>query len=746
MASKERFLETWQYAADAAYVLHYYASGARLLIEIWDEVSKTKVGQVELSDFKGYVEDVKFYSVNDTVYITHSSFRPKKLVRYDDSTSATKYRFDLSDFDIKIDPVFDEYADRNVFKVQGGTFDTGATMTVTELALTEGQKENGAELLFTSESAWRGTGKQMLMLKHPTEMSKTYGLLYTKTQAQCSIPQDPSTEMVVNDAGGEGWKSSWVFAYGSVSVETGGKWSGRLVIQLWKPDMEVGTDGEPVNPEELAVIEVANASTNTKATRDITQIGSRLRVWMERREKSKGITVTTKGDDADIVYREHDNDTGCFVTISYAQDIPVYLRIKSVVAPSGSANGYAYCEAIHPFEGGFTSSSFAEGAWCENYGYPRTCGVFQERMVFGGSNRKPCTLWCSKTGDWSNFVQGSQSTSPIFATANTDNIDTIQWMQIAKSYIMFGSLSGEWYFGGSDGGSLKPTNYSFQRLSNFGSTRGVPAVLFGSATIVAKNGGKEVIDVSYNTLSEQGAGTNLSLFASHLLETCRVSDLSSTTSPSNILWVLTTSGDLLSFTYDGNNNVFAWSRHEVLSGVEAITSFRRDERDVLAMLVRDGGKLMLAELDPYRGDDYKNDSENPAEKEQVFMDEGADEGAFKRYESRVIPTPILADAGSAYGAKSAFVNFDIYLKTHNGDFDGDVWADGTEFEVKLSGTAKPYLFDNGFSVMNVKRVFGENRIVLPLNTGWSDCPIADIRTDYPGPLTITALGAEMKFF
>lgn len=737
-------LQTWQHSADTAYVLIYYSTGAALVLDIWDEATRGKVGSAVIDGFSGDATDVRFYGVNDVMYVAHEDIRPKKLMRVDDEAAESGYSFIVQDFDIKIEPVLDEYSDRNVFVVASGTYGAGDTVLVTEKSLTDGQKRNNAELLFTSGSYWRGTGRQMLMLKKSTEMMKCYAFLYPESSnSTATKTQTPKPDTVYqDDNGGLGSSTPWLFAFGKISIETAGRWSGRIVVDLWKPDMDVDEAGEPVSPEQLAVLEVSNATSNKSVSRDLTMVGSRIRIRCEAREKAQGTQVTTNSN-LDIIYRDYDNDSGCYVTVSNAQEIPVYLRVKSVVPPvsdndtGATTEGYAYCEAIHPFDGGFTSSSFAEGAWCEGrYGYPRTVGVFQERMIFGGNRVKPCTLWCSKVGDWSNFVQGSESTSPIFATANTDNIDTIQWMQIAKSYVMFGSLSGEWYFGGSDGGAVKPSNYSFQRLSNFGSTRGVDAVLFGESTLVAKNGGRQVVDVSYNTLSEQGSGTNLSLFAAHLFEESVISDMASTISPTSILWVLRDDGVLLSFTYEANNNVFAWARHEILDGVSAITSFRRGERDVLAMLVRDGDKVMLSELDAFRGDDYTVGDES------VFCDEGAN-GELVRYESRIIPTPIGKPRGRTYDGKAALKGLDVYLNTRNGDFNGEVYADGVQFSVKMSG-GDEYVCDNGWLATNMLREFGENKIELPVSGGWEELVLADIHTDYPAPLTITALGAGFE--
>ena len=737
-------LAKWQYAADAAYAILYYKNSDSLLFEIWDENTKTLAGVCQISNFAYDIDDLKFYSINDVVYITHPEIRPKRIIREDDPESESGYKFSVADFEIKIDPVLDEYADRNEFVVEAGTFDAGQTLRVTEKSLTVAQKENNAYLLFDRESYWRGTGKQMLMLKRPTEMLKCYGWLYTheKDKDTSITPTPTPTETFQDDNGGEGKSTPWFFAFGKISVETAGKWSGRFICELWKPGMSTDSNGDPVSPEVLAVLETNNAMTNKSVTRDITIVGCRIRVRCEKRQRATAVSVTTSSD-AEIKYKDTVSDTGCFVTISNAQEIPIYLRVNDVVPPSGANEGYAYCTAIHPFEGGFKSSSFAEGAWCAGrYGYPRVCGVFQERMVFGGTKNKPCTLWCSKTNDWSNFVQGTGDSMPIFATANTDNIDSIQWMQIAKSYVMFGSLSGEWYFGAADGGALKPTNYSFQRLSNFGSTKGVDAVLFGNSTIVAKNGGQQVVDVSYNSLSEMGSGTNLALYATHLLESDPVYDMCATLAPTPILWVLTKSGRLLSFTYEDKNNVFAWARHEIFNGVEEIIDLRRGERDIIVMIANDGKHRFLAELDPSRGDDYDKDG-SADYCENVFLDQNSD-GEYVRYESRVIPTPVTFENNIAYGRKCAFRNFDVYLKTHNGDFDGTpVWAEGTQFIIRL-GDGKRYIADAGWLKDNVLREFGENRIVLPMSGGWEDQAVVDISTDYPAPLTVTALGADFS--
>lgn len=737
-------LAKWQYAADAAYAILYYKSESSIIFEMWDENNKELAGVCQISDFAYDIEDLKFYSINDVVYITHPEIRPKRIIREDDPDSASGYKFSIADFEIKIDPVLDEYADRNEFVVEGTTYDTGQTVLVTEKALTVAQKANNAMLLFDKESYWRGTGGQMLMLKRPTEMLKCYGWLYEheKDKDTAILPNPTPEETFVDEKGGEGKSTPWLFAFGKISVETAGKWSGRFICELWKPGMATGDDGEPLEPEVLAVLETNNAMTNKSVSRDLTIVGCRIRVRCEKRQRATAVSVITDSNN-NIAYKDTVSDTGCYVTISNAQEIPVYLRIESVTPAEGTREGYAYCRAIHPFEGGFKSSSFAEGAWCAGrYGYPRVCGVFQERMVFGGTKNKPCTLWCSKTNDWANFVQGTGDSMPIFATANTDNIDSIQWMQIAKSYVMFGSLSGEWYFGAADSGALKPTNYSFQRLSNFGSTRGVDAVLFGNSTIVAKNGGQQIVDVSYNTLSEMGSGTNLALYASHLFENDPVYDMCATLAPTPILWVLTQSGRLTSFTYEDKNNVFAWARHRIFDGVEEIVDVRRGERDILVMIVREGNKRFLAELDPNRGDDYDHEGEADT-REHIFLDQNA-AGEFVRYESRFVPTPVTFENGIAYGRKCAFRNFDVYLKTHNGDFDGTpVWAEGTQFVIRL-GNGSRYIADYGWLKENVLREFGENRIILPMSGGWEEQALVDISTDYPAPLTVTAIGADFS--
>lgn len=819
IALKQRWLFTWQYAADAAYILMYYSnlSAGEVVFEIWDASTADKKEKLQTVTLKHFwssdLASLKLFAINDVVYIAHDSVPLQKIwvERLKDGTTGLstnpRLSFYVGDIDINIDPVLTEYANRNKFRVSGqtggGMFKEGDPVVVRELPITDKQEENGAESIFKASTNWWRPGDyrgQMLMLKRSTEMAKTYGLLYpdydsSSNSSRVAITsQPPPSDTSSTEYGGRlgdventeygttydpknDWASEWMFMTGKISVETTGKWSGKIVVDKWTPDMKTLTEplsgtsyvaGDPAEWETLAVIDVHNAMSNKSVERDLNEPGTRIRLRCVRRERSRAVAVNY--DDGKVVYKETDNDTGCFITVSCAQEIPIYLRFVSIdgeeTATEMDGNGNfhevtyqkATFLALHPFDGktSFESTSFAEGAWSEidgnsGYGFPRTVGVFQERLVFAGNKNKPCTFWCSKTDDWTNFIQGSDSTSPIFGTANTDNLDAMQWMQITKSYIMFGSRSGEWYFGATDNGSVTPSNYCFKRLSNYGSTLGIDAVLFGNSTIVAKNGGKQIMDVSYNTLSETGDGANLSLYAEHLFENDRMIALTTTRSPKLMLWALTYSGKLCSFTYEQNNNVFAWTRNYIHDGVLDIASFRRDETDCICMLVKQGNNIMLGELNPRRGiDDYDKDDSSPFNNRYIFMDElvdSTDESpSFVNYESRIVPTPIKPiQNDQVYGQKMAFSDVDIYLKTFNGDFDGDIWADGTRFNIKLgvNPNAKPVVCDNGFSDKNTLQYYGENRIKLPVSSGWSDEGLIDIWTDYPAPLTIVAIGAEI---
>ena len=52
-----------------------------------------------------------------------------------------------------------------------------------------------------------------------------------------------------------------------------------------------------------------------------------------------------------------------------------------------------------PFGSTESTTTYAFGAWNSNFGYPKTVCFFQDRLCFGGNNKRPYMVWMSRSGN-----------------------------------------------------------------------------------------------------------------------------------------------------------------------------------------------------------------------------------------------------------------------------------------------------------------------------------------------------------
>lgn len=506
------------------------------------------------------------------------------------------------------------------------------------------------------------------------------------------------TQMRPAYGGGFGNASALYPIRGKVNLKTQGKWSGIVELQEIDMNGKIST---------IATISSENALSNTELSRDIFDFGSSVRVACVRREMAYEVNKSVKSDGG-VVEKVLIVDDGCQWILTSEDRQVAYMRVVGKKSLSDGRNCYV-CKTIGGVNKGFDTNSYALGAWCKENGYPRHIGIYQERLVYAGNKTKPTTVWMSKTNSWDDFELGTEASSAITATLSTDKYDAIRWILSNKNGITIGTDNSEFSLGSNDGAVTTADNAMATVTSNIGSSS-VPAVLFGTATIMVKTGGKELYRIDYNTLSEETAGNQISLLASHLFENDPMVDMFSIKAPSNMLFCLHESGKLSSLTYEPDYGVNGWARHEILDGIDSGCVFRRGGKDVLALVVRDGDSYVLGELD-------------------LSADVWTDDG--RSYESSAVTTPLVFDGNrGGYGKQTIISGCDVYIG-----------EESKRFNVRLNG-GDWVRVDRGFDEKNEPRAFEHMRVEIPANSGWVDEATVEIRSDAPYPLVVRAIGAS----
>lgn len=534
-----------------------------------------------------------------------------------------------------------------------------------------------------------------------TQVDNGNGAYALETEETLASKEDYNgNELRPDSGGGYGFTSDWKPIRGEINLKTEGTWSGIVVLQQLDANNYVS---------EIAKITSENGLSNTDLSREVSEFGCAVRVGCTRREYAyETLASVTSG--GSVYYRVVQCDTGCQWTLTSTDIQTAYVVVTGKKTLSTGTNVY-----IVDVKGGiseeFSTTTYALGAWSTANGYPEQITIFQERMVYGCNKQKPTTLWLSKTNYWDDFETGSEDTSAMNFTMQTDKYDRMRWVLALKTSISIGTDYGEWQFGEANGGVVTSDNARYINTSSIGSTTNISAAVMGQALIMVKTGARQLHRIDYNTLSEESAGTQLSLLSSHLFDDDEIVDMMVVRSPTNTLYCLHDSGKLTSFTYEPEYSVSGFAQHSILDGVVSACVVRLSGIDIISMIVKNGDAYVLGEINP---------------QSDIYLDDG------ESYTSELIPTPFAVNQQTgAYGTRNVFAGVDVYL------------TEGTQFEVCLPGGNWTHV-EVGYNTDNTLPEFDLRKVTIPVSAGWEDEAVIDVRTDYAGPFVVAGIGVNIR--
>ncbi|WKZ93620.1 hypothetical protein P0E69_06915 [Chimaeribacter arupi] len=230
---------------------------------------------------------------------------------------------------------------------------------------------------------------------------------------------------------------------------------------------------------------------------------------------------------------------------------------------------------------------WAFGDWSDAMGYPTKVGFYKSRLCFAGSNK----LWFSVAADYENFTPMSdgyevQSDDAINVQLEADSTNTIQWMA-ASSSLIIGTASSELTCSPSTTtNAFGPDNIQIVQESKYGS-KGINAVVVGNTVLFVQRAGRKVRAVTADYQSGSYSSTDLSVLAEHITSTGIV-DFAWQQEPDNVVWVALANGELVALTYNSEQEVIGWHRHDVGGFVEAVSTIPDPDgnRDDLWLVVR----------------------------------------------------------------------------------------------------------------------------------------------------------------
>lgn len=223
-----------------------------------------------------------------------------------------------------------------------------------------------------------------------------------------------------------------------------------------------------------------------------------------------------------------------------------------------------------PWGGGGTSRRYptwkwAHGAFSAERGYPSAVAFYQDRLCLAATASDPDTVWMSEASSYESFnardANQITAANAITAAMNNGDVNKIESMQGAPDGLLVFTAAGESIIRqASTNEPLGPNNYRVDPLSNYGA-RDVRPIKIGGSVFFVQRAGKKIRE--FGGSSEGFIGNDITVRAEHLTARYGIISMDWCQEPDALLWCVRSDGTLLSFTYQKEQNVFAWCRHQL---------------------------------------------------------------------------------------------------------------------------------------------------------------------------------------
>lgn len=218
--------------------------------------------------------------------------------------------------------------------------------------------------------------------------------------------------------------------------------------------------------------------------------------------------------------------------------------------------------------------------------YPGAVTYYEQRRWFGGTISRPNSLWATKSGTESDMSYSlpSQDDDRIAVRVAAREASRIQHI-VPLSQLMLLTGTAEWRVSPLNSDAITPSSMSVRPQSYVGASSVQPLVINSSMIYAASRGG-HLRECGYNWQAGGFISADVSLRSPHLFDNLEIIDMAYAKAPWPIIWIVSSNGKLLSFTYVPDQQVGAFSTVETQGDIESCCVVAEGEEDVLYCTIR----------------------------------------------------------------------------------------------------------------------------------------------------------------
>lgn len=228
------------------------------------------------------------------------------------------------------------------------------------------------------------------------------------------------------------------------------------------------------------------------------------------------------------------------------------------------------------------------GAFSHSSGWPASVRLFNERLMWARTDSQPVTVFGSKQGSFDNYGNSDPSaeTDGLSITLLSSNQNEILWLADDEDLVA-GSSGQIRTIGPADlNKSFSAVNIS-QRKGPTSGTASIEPLSIGGVTLYVGSGSTKIREL---VLGDQNryVAPELSLLGEHLFKT-GIKDWAFCERPDPSIYCVVGDGSLVSVTYDREQKVVGFAKHEITGGAvesAAVIPSPHDGYDDVYMIVR----------------------------------------------------------------------------------------------------------------------------------------------------------------
>jgi|TARA_R110002110_G_scaffold43923_6_gene135928 hypothetical protein len=517
---------------------------------------------------------IKFRQSNDTLYLTHTSYPPAKLVR----TGAANWTLS----DLEFEPEQGYPTDVNITVNTTGSEDDAymvtavadetaeeslvATVAISNIAASGATQANPCVITTATHSFTSNDKVYLRGFSGMTELNDQAYLITVVNATTFSLQTLAGVN--VNSTGYGAYSSGSDFADSIGEAITGATAANPVVVTCTAHSF---ADGDEVHLSLIAgMIElngrrftIANKTTNSFELKGEDGTGhtaysaggvaepTMIRVANSASTRDNTLTWSdTTGASSYNVYKE---DNGLFGFIG-STDLLTFTDDN--IAPDLDDTAPKWRQ---PFE---TTTN-----------YPGAIGLHEQRSVFGNTTTDPLTTWLSQTSQFENMNVSSPTRDADAVTIRlvTGRGNEIRHFRSFQDRLFIFTSGAVWSLKpGGDVDAITPASKKLSIEEYLGSTD-VPPLTIKTNLLVCSgqaNLGFEVHSLGYKFETDAYAGSDLTVLARHLFQDRTINEWAYAERPFHLVACVRDDGKLAVLTYLQEHQVFAWCIWEA-AGLDA---------------------------------------------------------------------------------------------------------------------------------------------------------------------------------